>query len=498
MAPTECRPGNGFDLPPPKPPKTPKPLPLCRLPPDPTQPGLAAALDAAQTMLHGGMHYECDSIRCEQQRTENVDRLLHAFDSAAAATSIPSARQAPTVGNRSVIGFLTYASWPSGAKGKFYETCYPLRSRDRPTPWWLRAIRTRPDFLREGERLCNKIGLIPHNIIVAAYLAFARQMEVRIVRCDEYSCLDDTEDLSALIVKMVPGDLTLRIATRGQELRDVYYALLRRLEARGVRIYPKLEQQRIEYTKRRFYDLLTRAGVAVAPYIAWVDPTPAATAAAAALRTGWLALITKPAFHHEAVCGYGSSGITHIPLREPDGSTPRSVGAVAAELTEVAEACDSIGHIDMTLQRFEPSVSRNFEMRTYFYGGLYSHSVGTLSAEEHVLAAGFSLRFDVDTFEDESLYVPWAGIGRYKGNLTMGLQRKIVDLGRRAVRAMPFDALEQPMVRVDAACCLGGKGGEWFVNEMGSYPDMLVDVDGEAIRNMERLAEAYRAYALRA
>ena len=78
----------------------------------------------------------------------------------------------------------------------------------------------------------------------------------------------------------------------------------------------------------------------------------------------------------------------------------------------------------------------------------------------------------------------------------------VLELGRRTLAALPR-ALDGsiPLIRVDAVCCLNGTEGAatrgWFVNELETLPDMLLDVDGFPDRSVARTAEAYLNFAFR-
>ena len=106
-------------------------------------------------------------------------------------------------------------------------------------------------------------------------------------------------------------------------------------------------------------------------------------AARQVLRKGWEAIIAKPAWHHEAYCGFGASGITKVLVSTAEGKL-RAEAEVAAELQAIADKCPNAGHADFTLQQYIPAISANYEVRSYWIGGAYSHSAATLSRTEQV------------------------------------------------------------------------------------------------------------------
>ena len=220
-----CRPGaEGFPV---------AVQPSCAVPEQPVQPGLADALAAAAQL---SMRYECDTLECQRRRSRNVERLVSIFDDAAAQTARLGATRPQADGrprNQSAIGFLLYTA-PKHGRSLYLGSCYAKGIFDEDAPWWLQAIQTHP-LLRDQGFVCRKRGGMPHYAVVAAYLLFVRRLDVRILTCDERSCLAGAEDVGTIIVRQAPTDVVHRVP-RGEQVRDVCYALLRRLEARGVRV----------------------------------------------------------------------------------------------------------------------------------------------------------------------------------------------------------------------------------------------------------------------
>lgn len=198
----------------------------------------------------------------------------------------------------------------------------------------------------------------------------------------------------------------------------------------------------------------------------------------------------RPAWQYDTFCGFGSSGITKIDLIGADDE-PRTEAEVGAELTRLAHECLSADHVDFTLQRFVPTLALNHEVRMYWVSGLYSHALATRMATEAVVGIGYRMLFELDTFTDEHVAFPE---GVVPGNLSQDIKLQLVDLSKRAIRALPFDPASMPLVRVDVACCLE-ETGAWFVNEMSWFPDLMVDRDGAPARTIERVADAYLGFA---
>lgn len=472
------------------------PWPQCPLPPEPTQPGLKAALAAA--VRQPPMRYECDSLDCRRVRSRKVQSILSTFDRHSGRSTATAVR------NRSSIGFLVLPEHRYGGVKHYACSCHPASIYDRSSPWWLRAIRTRPDFVQAVERVsCTGFGVVrnafvPHFLAIAAYLAFVMRVDVRLLTCDDTACLEGSDGIGTLIVRTSPPLLTHRVATNGPTLRDVCYALLQRLEASGVRTFPDAETLEWAYSKRRYYARLRDAHVPTAPYLPWTHPTTATAMAGALLATGWRAAMAKPAWQYDMKCGFNAKGIALIELEDGASGHRAPVASVARELRDVLEACDAAEHADVTLQRYEASIGENFEVRSFWYAGRYSHSIATRSTTEQALSD--NLAFVADTFVDE--FVVEGSSPPRRGTLPLVDKSAVLELGRRTLAALPR-ALDGsiPLIRVDAVCCLNGTEGAatrgWFVNELETLPDMLLDVDGFPDRSVARTAEAYLNFAFR-
>jgi hypothetical protein len=434
------------------------------------------------------MRYECDALECHHVRGTHVQRVLRGFNEGTlAATGQPSPLLTHEGQNKSAIGFLMYSDAHDKTLHVYAESCFPQSIFDRSAPWWLRAVRGHPD-LRNESRRCLEEGQLPHDACVAAYLRFVHRIDVRILTCNEHSCLEGADQVGTIIIRQAPADVTLRQGAQGDQLRDVCYALLHSLHAQGVRLYPDLEHLEMNYAKRQHYRHLQRAGVPFAPFVPWVHPTSSHEIARRLLRTGWASIIAKPAWQYDTFCGFGSSGITKIDLLGSDDK-PRSELELSAELTQLAEQCLSLDHVDFTLQQFVPTLAQNYEIRVFRIGGLYSHALATRMATQHVVGIGYQQRFELDTFTDE-LAALHEGV--FLGNLSQDIKNRVVDLSKRAMLALPFEPTSMPLLRVDVACCLEEK---WFVNEMTWFPDLMINRDGAPGQTIKRVAEAYLGFA---
>ncbi len=204
-----------------------------------------------------------------------------------------------------------------------------------------------------------------------------------------------------------------------------------------------------------------------------------------------------------------------------------------------------------------PHCMQHYEMRSYWIGGLYSHSTATHSTTEQVVGErlprrprtgyqgatsvpvtaptsvpvtaltsastgptplsprrarcapvtcndleshpwrsglGHHISFKVDTFADE-LVAP-DGVPT-AGNLSVDIKPTVLALGRRVMHALPSLPTEMPLLRIDVACCLEHEHavGGIFVNEMSWFPDLLIHADGQPEQTIARVAEAYHGYA---
>lgn len=115
------------------------------------------------------------------------------------------------------------------------------------------------------------------------------------------------------------------------------------------------------------------------------------------------------------------------------------------------------------------------------------------------------------------------------GTIPLALKPKIVELGRRALAALPEHLRPYPILRVDTVCCLGGEGasplidnetasvaadgaasptlepdaaaslapvgGAWFINEIEMLPDLVLELHGDPNGVVARVAAAYADFA---
>lgn len=245
--------------------------------------GMLAALNAAARV---DLHHECDSELCTAARQRSTEAILRAFDVASGGRTSPIGRR-----NATAIGILVAHS------PRMYGL-YPISPVDDRAPRWLRAIMDMPDLrtrLASSDFDQRKIWA-PQAVYLAAYMRVQLGLDVRILTCTLRNCLRGAEAFGTVLVHKCQSEDIVSFGNRGELVRDVRWAMLTRLEAEGVRVYPPTRLLWRLTTKWRYYEMLESAGVPTAPFFKWVGPTPAMEVAKAALRTGWPAAIVKPSW----------------------------------------------------------------------------------------------------------------------------------------------------------------------------------------------------------
>ena len=288
------------------------------------QRGMSAALTAAARV---DLHWECNSPACAVARNASMEGILAAFDANGGVPVSAPAR------NASAIGILV-ASSP-----RMYGV-YPVSPMDGNAPLWLRAILDMPDLRRH---LCNNDFSLekiwaPQAIYLAAYMRVVLNLDVRILTCTLRSCLRDVEAVGSVLLHKCQTDDLQSFGNRGELLRDVRWAMLNRLEARSVRVYPSVRQLWLTTTKGRVYEALQARSVPIAPFFHWTGPTPPAAAAVELISLGWEAALIKPSWS-VGRCGGIALGIVKLNLTARTAESTEDVHELATQLQGGMATC---------------------------------------------------------------------------------------------------------------------------------------------------------------
>lgn len=122
-------------------------------------------------------------------------------------------------------------------------------------------------------------------------------------------------------------------------------------------------------------------------------------------------------------------------------------------------------------QKFVREFHNFYEVRTYWFNGVYKYSVGTI-IDLNTLGTGDETLIS-DTPESEG------------GEIEEALMKKLKTMGKRVIEEIPFDTPYS--FRIDFGCCLDNRKicREYFINEIEYNGNLLAnDTDYEVIENL--------------
>lgn len=321
--------------------------------------------------------------------------------------------------------------------GKGSDT-YPIKYTSKKAPNWLKeGARTFSDFVDQDEHL------VPSDVAMAMYLDYNHPNST-------IECMVGSDAISKKLLD--PYDLVVVIydpievfhcGGKEKTCPQLVKKMERALRDTKAFVVPYPEFHKYIINKPSYYKDLKRANIPVAPFIK-ISPKSALKDIKGLkerlVNKKWKGVIIKPSY-----AGYSLGIKIYKNIERTSIKTIRSH----------FEKLEKYGFPNVTIQKFVPTFGQHFEIRTYWLNGRYVYSVGTLTK---AIGGGDGLPIDdEDTFVSEG------------GNIPDSIKRKLKELGKEVLLALPKYPYPHPLLRIDFGCCISTSSKcveNYFVNEV--------------------------------
>lgn len=324
--------------------------------------------------------------------------------------------------------------------GKSSDT-YPYKYTSRKAPEWLRkGVKMHNIF-----DMVNDDNTVPSDVATAAYIAHTYPNSV-------VNVINGMEIMDVTVQDLNYYDLVIVIYDPIEvfycERRKTCPHISKHLEmiTRRTRAFvlPPPDFHGYIIHKHRYYADLKRANIPVVPFF-HIDfkKVTRASLTKRVEQTGWKGIIIKPSY-----AGYSMG----IKVFRNFSRTQKDT------IDKYLKHMKTMGYPDATVQEFIPSFGDNYEIRTYWIDGKYSHAVGTLTEAVNSNNSGLPIT-DITVPVSEG------------GSIPDDLIKRLRVVGRKALKALPYykEFGHQPLVRIDFGCCLPGGDScheSYFINEV--------------------------------
>lgn len=315
---------------------------------------------------------------------------------------------------------------------------YPIKYNDRKAPQWLKdGAEVFEDFVNDEEHV------VPSDVAMACYLTYYHPRSIIDCMLGDEATSHELLDPYDLVVVIYDPIEVFHCGGRAKTCPLVSRKMERALQRTTAFVVPYPDFHKYIILKPSYYSDLQRANIPVVPFFS-ISPKNALgdlkTLTERIRRQKWKGIIVKPSY-----AGY-SIGIKVF--KNIERTQTKTIKTYFKRLKRY-------GFPNVTIQEFVPSFGTHFEIRTYWLNGKYAYSVGTLT--EAVGAGGGLPIDDEDTFESEG------------GNLPNSIKRKLIQLGKEVLKALPQYPYPHPLLRIDYGCCINTGDGcdeTYFVNEV--------------------------------
>lgn len=346
---------------------------------------------------------------------------------------------------------------------------FPYKYTSRKAPKWLKeGAKEYKDFLTEDNE-------VPSDVAMAAYI-------IGKYKDSEVTLFDGNDVLNISAKELNEYDLVVII----YDPVEVFYCesktgtcpnISKHLERITRRtkafVLPPPDFHGYIIHKTRYYADLLKAGIPVVPFFHLKFKGSSKKIPELLKRINkrkWKGVIVKPSY-----AGYSMG----IKVLKNIARTQKTT------IERYLKKMEKMGYPDATVQEFVPSFGKNYEVRTYWINGKYSHSVATLTESVGKSNQGLSL---------EDITVPKS----QGGTLSDSIITKLKPIGRKVLKALPIykEFGTQPMIRIDFGCCIKGYSclESYFVNEVETLAANLL-ADHTPTPVIQKVASAIYTFA---
>ena len=336
---------------------------------------------------------------------------------------------------------------------------------------WLATDTNAPDWIK------SQVQSFRHGIEsdgrISTYVAMAMHIAHHHKDAEVTLITDRTftqKNIDALDVLFVQKEGTETLFNEGEGISE-YRKYFKIIEKAKCFVYCPPDYQKYIADKEAVYEDLKRAGVPFAPYFS-VDPKKIRTESDARklkeriANSGWKGFILKSV-----------PGCRCFHIR-PFLDVKR---ARVSTILEYFKTAAQDNYYKTIVQEFVERVGKNYELRTYWVNGKYTHTHATLTPAKQ-------LRYGIGV-EKQTTFRKEGGV------LPDELLIDIKKMGRRIQKAVLQYGWTQPLMRIDFACCLEKGCSTYFLNEIeGCAPGILSEVTEYPI--VEKLAETFYRFAV--
>ena len=138
----------------------------------------------------------------------------------------------------------------------------------------------------------------------------------------------------------------------------------------------------------------------------------------------------------------------------------------------------SMGYPKLLAQYFVQEFEQRYEVRTYWFNGKYSHSIGTIIDPDSLGVSGFEkvkFAYPKDEFVKD---FPYDEESDTPDVLDQTLVNSLKRMGKKVFSILPKDKTGSPFIlRIDFGCCLNNQKlcRDYFINEIEYLPNMFPD-----------------------
>ena len=148
------------------------------------------------------------------------------------------------------------------------------------------------------------------------------------------------------------------------------------------------------------------------------------------------------------------------------------------KFNEYVKKMKSMGYPKLLAQYFVQEFEQRYEVRTYWFNGKYSHSIGTIIDPDSLGVSGFE---KVKFAYPENEFVkdfPYDEDNGEPDILDQKLVNSLKRMGKKVFSILPKDKTGLPFIlRIDFGCCLNNQKlcRDYFINEIEYIPNMFPD-----------------------
>ena len=145
------------------------------------------------------------------------------------------------------------------------------------------------------------------------------------------------------------------------------------------------------------------------------------------------------------------------------------------KFNEYVKKMKSMGYPKLLAQYFVHEFEHRYEVRTYWFNGKYSHSIGTIIDPNSLGVSGFE---KVKFAYPENEYIEDFPYDEEPEILDQKLVNSLKRMGKKVFDILPKDKTGLPFIfRIDFGCCLNNDKlcRDYFINEIEYLPNMFPD-----------------------